>query len=184
MAIDGFKIDESKPLDEDMQENFHTIVAKGLYACKRGRPDIHTAIAHLCTRVQNPNENDLQKLKRLLKYINGTKSKRLRLSAEDLRIIKWFVDASFGVHPDFKNQTGGVMTYGRGAPITVSRKQRINTKSSTEAELVGADDVTIMILWTKLFLEEQGYEIDKNILYQDNKSAILLEKNRKAGSSQ
>ena len=77
MAIDGFKIDESKALSEDMQENFHTIVAKGLYACKRGRPDIHTAIAHLCTRVQSPNENDLQKLKRLLKYINGTKSKRL-----------------------------------------------------------------------------------------------------------
>jgi hypothetical protein len=33
--------------------------------------------------------------------------------------------------------------------------------------LVGADDVSVMILWTKLFLEEQGYEIEKNILYQD-----------------
>ena len=34
-----------------------------------------------------------------------------------------------------------------------------------------------MILWTKLFLEEQGYGVEKNILYQDNKSAILLETN-------
>jgi hypothetical protein len=40
-----------------------------------------------------------------------------------------------------------------------------------------------MILWTKLFLEEQGYEIGKNVLYQDNKSAILLEKNGKRSSS-
>jgi hypothetical protein len=48
--------------------------------------------------------------------------------------------------------------------------------------LVGADDVSVMILWTKLFLEEQGYEIEKNILYQDNKSAILLEINGKKSS--
>ena len=76
------------------------------------------------------------------------------------------------------------MTYGRGAPITVSKKQKLNTRSSTESELVGADDVAIMILWTRLFMEEQGYEITKNILYQDNKSTILLENNGKQSSSQ
>jgi hypothetical protein len=68
-------------------------------------------------------------------------------------------------------------------PQTMSRKQKLNTRSSTEAELVGADDASIMILWTKLFMEEQGYEIKKNILYQDNKSTILLENNGKRSSS-
>ena len=48
-----------------------------------------------------------------------------------------------------------------------------------EAELVGVDDVAVMILWTKLFMEAQGYDVDKNIIYQDNKSAILLEENGK-----
>mgnify|MGYP006897556831 CR=1 FL=1 len=156
LAGDGFDVDESKLLEDKLKENFHTIVTKGLYACKRGRPDIHTAIAHLTTRVQERNENDLRKLVRLLKYINCTKSKKLRLSADDLRIIKWFVDTSFGVHPDFKSHTGGAMTYGRGAPITVSKKQKLNTRSSTESELVGADDMAIMSIWTKLFLEEQS----------------------------
>ena len=60
---------------------------------------------------------------------------------------------------------------------SISWKQKLNTRSSTEAELVAADDTTVMILWTKLFLEEQGYALEKNILYQDNKSAILLEEN-------
>jgi hypothetical protein len=65
-----------------------------------------------------------------------------------------------------------------------NRSQGMNTKSSTESELVGVDDVLVMILWTKLFLvEEQGYEINSNILYQDNKSAILLETNGKKSSS-
>jgi hypothetical protein len=75
------------------------------------------------------------------------------------------------------------MTFGTGVPITMSRKQKLNTRSSTEAELVGADDAVNMILWTKLFLESQGYKINKNVLYQDNKSAILLEKNGKRSSS-
>ena len=35
------------------------------------------------------------------------------------------------------------------------------------------------MLWTRYFLEAQVYGIDENILYQDNMSAMLLEKNRK-----
>ena len=71
---------------------------------------------------------------------------------------------------------------GKGVVQSISTKQKLNTKSSTEAELVGVDDVSVYILWTKLFLYEQGYDIEKNILYQDNKSAILLETNGKASS--
>jgi len=74
---------------------------------------------------------------------------------------------------------------GTGAVQSGSAKQKINTMSSTEAELVGVDDVIVKILWTKSFIEEQGYEIEKNILYQDNKSSILLETNgrKSAGTS-
>ena len=68
------------------------------------------------------------------------------------------------------------MTFGKGSPIGLSKKQKLNTRSSTEAELVGADDAATMILWTGLFMEKQGYPLEKNILYQDNKSAILLER--------
>ena len=65
----------------------------------------------------------------------------------------------------------------------MSRKQKLNTRSSTEAELVGVDDAMNLILWTKLFLEAQGYNVASNVLFQDNKSAILLEKNGKKSSS-
>ena len=75
------------------------------------------------------------------------------------------------------------MTMGKGAIQSIARKQKLNTRSSTESELVAVDDAATMVLWTKLFLEAQGYEINKNVIYQDNKSAILLETNgrRSAG---
>ena len=112
----------------------------------------------------------------MMKFLKQTKKDVLTLSADGTGIIKWYVDAAFAVHPDFKSHTGSVMSMGKGAITILSCKQKLNTKSSTIAELVGADDVSTMMLWTKLFMEEQGYPIKKNILYQDNKRAILLKK--------
>ena len=74
------------------------------------------------------------------------------------------------------------MTFGRGAVQSLSRKQKLNTRSSTDSEVVGFDDAATMILWTKLFMEAQGYKIERNIVYQDNKSAMLLENNTMASS--
>jgi hypothetical protein len=182
-AAEGlFEAGEGPRLEKAQAELFHTIVAKGLFVCKRARPDIHPTTALLCTRVREPIQDDWDKLVRLMRYLNGTREDVLTLTADDLHVIKWHVDASFAVHPDFRSHTGGVMTYGGGALQSLSRKQRLNTRSSTEAELVGADDAATMILWTKLFMEAQGYEISRNILYQDNQSAILLETNGKKSS--
>ena len=91
----------------------------------------------------------------MMKYLNGTQDMKLTLSAKNLWSIKWYVDASFAVHPDFRSQTGGTMTFGKGAVQSLSKKQKLNTRSSTEAELVGADDVATQILWTKHFMEAQ-----------------------------
>jgi hypothetical protein len=72
---------------------------------------------------------------------------------------------------------------GRGFAIIASTKQKLNTRSSTESGIVGADDFMPAICWTQYFMESQGYMINDNIVYQDNKSSILLEKNWKASGS-
>ena len=51
----------------------------------------------------------------MMKYLNGTQDMKLTLSAVNLLSIKWYVDASFAVHPDLRSQTGGTMTFGEGA---------------------------------------------------------------------
>lgn len=133
--------------------------------------------------MKQPDEDDWKKLIRLLTYLNGTIDLPLRLSAKDLNIIKWFTDASFATRHDMRSQTGAMMTLGKGGIYCTAKKQKLNTKSSTEAELVGVDDVLGQALWTRYFLEAQGYEIQQNVMFQDNKSAILLEKNGMKSSS-
>ncbi len=69
---------------------------------------------------------------------------------------------------------------GCGFTISVSTKQKLYTKSCTESELVGVNDMMPIIIWTHYFLLEQGYGVVENLLLQDNKSLILLERNGKA----
>ena len=45
------------------------------------------------------------------------------------------------------------------------------------------DEALLQILWTIYFMEGQGCNVAENTLYQDNKSAIRLEKNGKILSS-
>jgi hypothetical protein len=67
--------------------------------------------------------------------------------------------------------------------MPTSTRQKLNTRSSTETELVAADDLMPQIMWTNYFLNAQGYGLHQTILYQDNRSAILLENNGKMSSS-
>ena len=98
-------------------------------------------------------------------------------------VLKWWVDAAFAVHPNMRGHSRGGLSMGRGFPIVGSTKQKLNTRSSTEREVVGTDDFMPLICWTRYFIEAQGYKVKENLLYQDNRSFILLEKNGKASSS-
>ena len=68
---------------------------------------------------------------------------------------------------------------GRGFPVVISTKQKLNTQSSTESELVGVDDMMPIVVWSWYFLMAQGYGVTQNLLLQENKRSILLEKNGK-----
>ena len=174
---------EATKLDMKQAETFHHLTAKLLYLCKRTRPDLQMAVAFLTTRVQNPDIDDFKKLGRCLRYIQETKDIPLILTATDPHVIQWWVDASFAIHPDMKSHTGATMSMGRGSIYSLSTKQKINTRSSTEAELVGVNDAMSLIIWTRNFLEDQGFSIKDNVVFQDNESAMLLERNGRASSS-
>jgi hypothetical protein len=96
-----FKAEEDcEKLAQAKAVEFHNLVAKTLYTTKRARPYTCTAIAFLTTRVREPDKEDWTKLVHLMRYIRGTRTMLLILSANGSGILKWWVDASFAVHPN------------------------------------------------------------------------------------
>ena len=181
-VLNLFKTRYTEKLNDKEASLFHTITAKGLFLCKRDRPYILTTIAYLTTRVKEPDIDNWKKLRKIIQYLYATKDLVLTLNNDKLNIIKWFVDASHGVHDDMKGKTGVTITLGKSSIYNKLTKQKISTIISTESELVGVDDMMPMVLWTNNFLKEQGFDTQDTIIYQDNKSTILLENNGRFSS--
>ena len=172
-AADLFDIhDKSAKLDRANKEIFHSRVAKLLYLAKRARPDTLLAVSFLTTRVQDPREEDMAKLDRVLSYILETRDMVLTLGITGMIQLQSYIDASFAPHLDGKSHTGAMWSLGIGAFYAASCKQKLVTKSSWEAELVAFSDQMSEVLGVQQFLLELGFEVTP-IIHQDNTSTIL-----------
>ena len=107
----------------------------------------------------------------------------LVLGKDNTESMRWWIDASYAVHPNMRRHTGATMSMGNGSIYSGSWKQKMVTRSSTESEVVGVYDVLPQILWIKKFLEDQGLTIKETVLYQDNMSSMLLERNWRQSST-
>jgi len=165
---------DSPVLSTSDKDKFHSTVARLLYLAKRTRPDLLLTVSFLTTRVQAPTESDNTKLQRALKYVNGTRELGLRLTYNSTNTVHAYIDASYGVHDDYRSHTGMVISLGAGSVDVRSTKQKLNTKSSTEAELVGLSDMCSKVIWHREFLIAQGMDVPPARIYQDNQSTMAM----------
>ena len=98
---------------------FHSVVAQLLFATFGVRPSGHTnGHAFVTTRVKDHNKGKWVKLKRVLKYLHGTKGVKLTLRVDSLNVSKWWVDTVCLSHHDCRGHSGGMMSLGGGAVIS------------------------------------------------------------------
>lgn len=143
------------------------------------RPDVLLPISYLCTRVSRPKSDDWKKLYRIMAYLACTRNYFLTLKPSDLQ-LKCQVDASFAVHSlDMRSHSGilcyfGDMgSYSSGLIHAASNKQKLNTKSSFEAELVALNGGVDEVIYLTRVLNEIGIHQDVIPVFQDNKSTIF-----------
>ena len=87
-------------------------------------------------------------------------------------------------HPSISKRTNrGDDIHQTGMRHERIKKQKINATGSTISELVGVHEASPQVLWTKAFLQNQGFKVNKATLYQYNMSKMLTEKNGRASSS-
>ena len=128
-----------------------------MFLTKRARTDINPGGSFLSTGVKDPDEGDWAKFRKLLGFLKGTVDDILTIELDD--VLKWYIAAAFVVHADMKSHTGAVLVIGKGAIICESTKQKVNSRSATEAEVIAVDDKIAKIMWTKRFLEHQGFKV-------------------------
>jgi hypothetical protein len=176
-----FKVNEEDgvKLEEKIRAIVHRNTAKLLFLSQRARPDVQTATSFLCTRVKEADTDDYKKLARVMQYLRATKYLPLILGTDESGNIYWYKDGAHAVHRDMRGHTGLMMTFGQGAVYARSLKQKLNTRSSTETELVSFDDGMPQNLWALYFTKHQGRFLKDNIAYQDNTSTIRMEENGK-----
>ncbi len=83
-----------------------------------------------------------------MEYLRADRLCPLIISADGSGELMWYVDASFAVHPNMRSHTDGGLTMGQGFPIVNSTKQKLNTRSSTESELVRVDNMMPIVVWS------------------------------------
>ena len=177
-ALCLFDVRDTTKATPEEAEWFHSYTCKVLYVAKRVKPECLVTVAFLSTRVHECDIDDLAKLRRLLGYILGTRDRGIVLEIGEHMEVKVYIDAAYGVHQTSgKSHTGCAIIIGKAGPIFAkSSKQKIVTKSSTEAELVALSDFASQAIHVRNFVQAQGYELGPVVIYQDNMSCMALMK--------
>lgn len=80
-----------------------------------------------------------------------------------------YVDSSHAVHPDMRRHTGGLVTFGTGVLSQMSCKQKMNSRSTNETEVIGNSEFLPRTIWFENFMKEQGYPLEKNQFFKTMK---------------
>ena len=152
---------------------------KLMYIAKRTRPDILFVCSYLATKIENATSSDFNNIIYCMEYLNNNIEIGLTFTTKIISNIHCFTDASFGIHADGKSHTGIAYALDRhSSPVLcMSKKQKIISESSTEAELIALHTSGKDCVWMSQLILSLGIKIGIAIIYQDNNAAMLLANN-------
>jgi hypothetical protein len=166
--------EDSEKLSVEDKVEFHSEVAKLLYVTKRTRVESLCAVSHLSSRVNSPALDDQKKLDRVMNYLDHTKERKVTMKWGGSVTMEAYIDASFGGHVDCRSRSGIMLMMSGSCVGAWSAKQKLNTKSSTEAEIVGLSDGLSHVIWARELLSAQGYVLPPTEVHQDNQGVLSI----------
>ena len=168
----------SKPLSVAQRQVYQQKVGDLIWLLQT-RPDIHQAVSTVCRKMQSPTEEDEIDVKRIQRYLKGSRDVGITFSKTDSgHELRAAADASFADRDDGKSTQGYHIMLANGPVIFKSTAQRLAAQSTTEAECISCSDLAKEILWTRNLLSELGFaQQQPTELLQDNQAALKLTKN-------
>lgn len=180
MDVGYVKEDDNTELLPNNQKYRH-LIGSLLYLAINTRPDIATAVSILSRKVNTPSNRDWIELKRLIRYLKGTKSMKLYLKCENEKGLYGFADADWAQNKsDRKSNSGFIFKY-NGSPISwCCRKQDCVSLSSTEAEYISLCESAQEAIWLRRLMNDfEICETKPSTIYEDNQSCLKLVQSEK-----
>lgn len=157
---------------------YREAVGSLMYLAVATRPDISFAVGLACRYLNRPNENHVNAVKRIFRYIRGTISFGIRFNSNVALSLECFSDADYAGDVDTRKSTSGfVFMFGNGSISWGSNRQKCVALSSTESEYIAGSEAVKELLWLQRMLIDLDVTIKKPGLHLDNQGAMKLTKN-------
>jgi hypothetical protein len=168
--------------ESNRSNSFARLLGEVQYIANSTRPDITYAVNKLASYTANPSLQHSIALKRILRYLAGTKNFGITYSKNasntDGNIFHGFADAAYANNEDNRSTSGYIFLAAGGAITWRSKKQTTIALSSTEAEYVALSEAGREVCWLRNLLFELGYPQNSPTLVKgDNDGSIMMAHN-------
>jgi hypothetical protein len=161
---------------------YRAAIGSLIFLANGTRPDIAFAVNAVSRAQSSPSSSDWEAVVRIIQYLKGTLHHGLLYKGKN-DLIECYIDASLGTNdPNARSTSGYVITTFGDVVSWRSKKQTHVSLSSAEAEYIAASFACRQVVSVKTLLHAL-YRCDIiPIIYEDNKTAILLAKSLEAKS--
>ena len=190
-AASAYAADRSLPSTSNLNcpvpvsiANYRRLVGELTWLSVATRFDLAHAVNQLARKVSAPDEEALVAMRRVLRYLAGSRDVTLRYkaSAAGAVVLTAWSDSDFAGDESNSRSTSGILLEINGAPVHwLSRQQPTVSRSSSEAEYIAAGDCARYLIWLRVLLAELGFaQPDPTLLRIDNETAsdMLLDDGR------
>ncbi|XP_073822557.1 uncharacterized protein [Musca autumnalis] len=149
-----------------------------MYLMLGTRPDLAFSVGVLSRSLESPTSEDVQRLKRVLRYIAGTLDYGIIYKTNGLKKLECYSDADYGGCMSTGRSTTGVVACYAGSPISwISQRQPTVSTSTTEAEIIAASEAAKELMWLKSLYNDLINYNEVPVIHIDNTAAIRLSQN-------
>jgi hypothetical protein len=152
------KIDETRTDMSYITFPFREAVGSLLYLATHTRPDISFTVGMLGRAMAAPSAQDVVAVKRLMRYLSGTRDYGFMLSETGESTLIAYSDADCGGDVDRKSTSGAMHYFGEDLVHWTSKKQGCVAFSTAEAEYVAASSFSQDVILLRVVLCDLNYQ--------------------------
>ncbi|XP_075150670.1 uncharacterized protein LOC142224768 [Haematobia irritans] len=166
------KVNELSRPSKEMSFPYREAVGSLMYLAIVSRPDIAFAVSHSSRFLDCFNNENINAVKRIFKYLRGTEEQGIEYIKTKIQ-LDCYTDSDYAGDIESRHSTSGYVIMLSGGPISwSSKRQSTITLSTTEAEYVTASEGVKELMWVKRLFHELYPECQEvSTLNMDNQSA-------------